>query len=187
MPKYRTFLARIFPYSIQMRENTDQKKIRIWALFAQRKDLFDHIIGLLISDIGEVINYKYDKDFISNNKVKLYLMENFNDDIQFYPSEGCVESMFLFSSTLSIEAVLKKLRSMNVLKEAAETICQALTNIDINLYDKFGDPHELKYLWEKLRFWIVLFLFALPYLKFLSCKVLSTKTFQVFMTRMIII
>ena len=145
-------MARVFPYSIQMRENTDQKRIRIWALFAQRKDLFDHIIGLLISDIGEVINYKYDKDFISNNKVKLYLMENFNDDIQFYPSEGCVESMFLFSSTLSIEAVLKKLRSMNVMKEVAETICQALTNIDINLNDKLGDAHELKYLWEKTAF-----------------------------------
>ena len=29
------FLVRIFPYSVQMRENTDQKKLRIWPLFAQ--------------------------------------------------------------------------------------------------------------------------------------------------------
>ena len=37
------FLARIFlhsqisisPYSVRMRENTDQKKLRIWTLFTQ--------------------------------------------------------------------------------------------------------------------------------------------------------
>ena len=29
------FLARIFPYSVQIWENTDQKKLRIWALFTQ--------------------------------------------------------------------------------------------------------------------------------------------------------
>ena len=28
-------IFRISPYSIQMRENTDQKKLRIWTLFAQ--------------------------------------------------------------------------------------------------------------------------------------------------------
>ena len=29
------FLVRIFPYSVQMRENTDQKKLRLWTLFTQ--------------------------------------------------------------------------------------------------------------------------------------------------------
>ena len=29
------FLVRIFPYSLRMRENTDQKKLRIWTLFTQ--------------------------------------------------------------------------------------------------------------------------------------------------------
>ena len=34
----RSFLlVRIFPYSVQMRENTDQEKLRIWTLFTQWK------------------------------------------------------------------------------------------------------------------------------------------------------
>ena len=42
-PNTEFFLARIFlhsqisisPYAVRMRENTDQKKLRIWALFTQ--------------------------------------------------------------------------------------------------------------------------------------------------------
>ena len=34
----RSFLlVRIFPYSVQMRDNTDQEKLRIWTLFTQWK------------------------------------------------------------------------------------------------------------------------------------------------------
>ena len=34
----RSFLlVRIFPYSVQMRENTDQEKLRMWTLFTQWK------------------------------------------------------------------------------------------------------------------------------------------------------
>ena len=29
------FLVRNFPYSVQMRENTDQKKLRMWTIFTQ--------------------------------------------------------------------------------------------------------------------------------------------------------
>ena len=29
------FLVRIFPYSVRIRENTDQKKLRFWTLFTQ--------------------------------------------------------------------------------------------------------------------------------------------------------
>ena len=29
------FLVRIFPYSVQIRKNTDQKKLHIWTIFAQ--------------------------------------------------------------------------------------------------------------------------------------------------------
>ena len=33
--KYGVFLFRIFPYSVRMQENTDQKKLRIWTIFTQ--------------------------------------------------------------------------------------------------------------------------------------------------------
>ena len=32
-PNTELFLVRIFPYSVQIPENTDQKKFRIWRLF----------------------------------------------------------------------------------------------------------------------------------------------------------
>ena len=35
MSKYGVFLVCISPYSVQIRENTDQKKLRIWTLFTQ--------------------------------------------------------------------------------------------------------------------------------------------------------
>ena len=34
-PNKEFFLVRIFPYSVRLRENTDQKKPRIWTLFTQ--------------------------------------------------------------------------------------------------------------------------------------------------------
>ena len=34
-PDTEFFLVRIFPYSVRMRENTDQRKLRIWTLFMQ--------------------------------------------------------------------------------------------------------------------------------------------------------
>ena len=34
-PNTEFFLVRIFPYSVQIREDTDQKKLLIWALLMQ--------------------------------------------------------------------------------------------------------------------------------------------------------
>ena len=34
-PNTEFFLVRILPYPVQMRESTDQKKLRIWTLFTQ--------------------------------------------------------------------------------------------------------------------------------------------------------
>ena len=34
-PNTEFFLVRIFPYSVRKRENTNQKKLRIWTLFTQ--------------------------------------------------------------------------------------------------------------------------------------------------------
>ena len=37
-------ILRISPYSVQMRQNTDQKKLRIWTLFTQCFLMCDHLI-----------------------------------------------------------------------------------------------------------------------------------------------
>ena len=34
-PNREFFLVRIFPYSVQIPENADQEKLRIWTLFMQ--------------------------------------------------------------------------------------------------------------------------------------------------------
>ena len=39
-PNTQFFLVRIFLYSVRIQENTDQKKLRIWALFTQCKSYF---------------------------------------------------------------------------------------------------------------------------------------------------
>ena len=44
------FLARIFLYSVQIRENTDQKKLRIWTLFRQCVSTGTHWIALYVND-----------------------------------------------------------------------------------------------------------------------------------------
>ena len=40
-PNTEIFLVRIFPYSVRMWENTDQKKLRIWTLFTQHRSIID--------------------------------------------------------------------------------------------------------------------------------------------------
>ena len=40
-PNKEFFLVRIFPYSVRMWENTDQKKLRIWTLFTQHRSIID--------------------------------------------------------------------------------------------------------------------------------------------------
>ena len=130
--------------------NISLKRQRFCDEVGAIRDLLDRGIGLPLSDIRDAINDKYDEDFISNKGVKLYLTEHFQDDVQFCPSERRNESMFVFSSALSVEDVVKKLRSVNVIKEAAVTIREALRNVDFNLNDKFGDAHELKSSWERI-------------------------------------
>ena len=44
--KYGDFLCNC-PYSVQIQENTDQKKLHIWTLFTQGRITEDHIVGLI--------------------------------------------------------------------------------------------------------------------------------------------
>ena len=54
---------RIFPYSAQMRENTEKKLLRIWTLFTQGTGQRDQTIKCL--------NFDYKK--ISSDKVVLFV------------------------------------------------------------------------------------------------------------------
>ena len=40
-------------------------------------------IGIPLSDVRDLINEKHGEEIISNKEVKLFMMEHFQDDIQF--------------------------------------------------------------------------------------------------------
>ena len=47
---------RIFPYSVGMRENTDQKKLRIWTLFMQSCYSLTHFFQCYLIILLEILN-----------------------------------------------------------------------------------------------------------------------------------
>ena len=66
------FLVRIFTYSVRIRENTDQKKPRIWTLFTQCMSYMGpKIWGLLPKEMKQVTNLKEFKV-----KIKIWKLEN---------------------------------------------------------------------------------------------------------------
>ena len=57
--------------------------------------------------------------FVTNSKVKTYLTKTFGSEIQVAPSERKYESHMVFSSSTSIDDVIKRLRSIDSTKLAA--------------------------------------------------------------------
>ena len=73
-----------------------------------------------------MINDKHGVETISNKKVKLFILEHFQDKIQFCEFEQANKSLLAFSSDLEMRDVIKKLRSLNTVKIAAQTIRKCL-------------------------------------------------------------
>ena len=90
------------------------------------KNLLQRRIGIPLSDIRDMINDKHRVDKIYNKKVKLSMLEHFQDKIQFCKSEQANKSLLAFSSDLEMRDVIKKLRSLNTVKIAAQTISACL-------------------------------------------------------------
>ena len=90
------------------------------------KNLLQPRIGIPLSDVRDMINDKHSVDKISNKKVKLSMLEHFQDKIQFCESEQANKSLLAFSSDLEMRDVIKKLRSLNTVKIAAQTISACL-------------------------------------------------------------
>ena len=44
-------------------------------------------IGIPLSDVSDLINEKHGEEIISNKEIKLFMMEHFQDDIQFCQPE----------------------------------------------------------------------------------------------------
>ena len=73
------------------------------------KNLFQRGIGKPLADIRDMINDKRGVDTISNKEVKLFMLEHFEDKIQFCESEKANKSLRAFSSDLEMRDAIKKL------------------------------------------------------------------------------
>ena len=110
--------------------------------------VIDRGSAISLSQIRGMVNEKDDIN-IHNVEVKDFLENAFENIIQFCSSARLNESLFLFSSTISIQDVVKKLRSVNATRDGAKTIRKSLLNLDFRLNDKFCDAEELKTSWRK--------------------------------------
>ena len=82
--------------------------------------------------------------FTSNLEVKTYLTDTFGFEIQFAPSERKNELSMVFLSSISIDDVIKRLRSIDSKKLAAKKIRDVFLAMDFNFQDKFCDAEILE-------------------------------------------
>ena len=87
--------------------------------------------------------------FTTNLEVKTYLTDIFGSEIQFAPSERKNELSMVFSSSISIDDVIKRLRSIDSTKLAAKNIRDVFLAMDFNLQDKYCFTKDLRNLWEQ--------------------------------------
>jgi hypothetical protein len=120
-------------------------------VFKRHIDFVNNIIdqgsGISLSEIRDMVNDK-DGINITNSEVKTFLISLMNNHIQFCPSTRLNESLYVFSSDVSIEDVVKILRSLDATKEVASKIRKCLLKMDFGLNDSFCDAEELKHSWK---------------------------------------
>ena len=100
--------------------------------------------GIAISDIRDMINNDNPEIDMKNNELKAFLEEEFQTNIQFCLSDSKNKSQFVYSSSVSVNDAINKLRSLDCVKNAAEHIRKVLLNVDFGLEDGFCDAQELK-------------------------------------------
>ena len=66
---------------------------------------------------------------IINSEVKNLLTEHFAEKIRFCPSERAKKSLFVFSSSICITDVVKRLRSLDTTKNIAEKLRKSFLEI----------------------------------------------------------
>ena len=109
------------------------------------QQFLDRGFGLLLSEMRDSINDKHE-NIISNKDVKLFICEYFEDQVQFVNLECKNEKMMVFSAKLTIEDVIVKLRSINIVKDTAEMIRKSLKEVDFGLDNSFCDAQDLSVL-----------------------------------------
>ena len=78
----------------------------------------------------------------------MFLQGHYVDDIQFSPSTVKNQSLLVFSSKLTIQDVVEKVRSINVIRDAASTLRSVFMRQTFDLDNKYCDAEELRTSWD---------------------------------------
>ena len=100
--------------------------------------------GIAISDVRDMINNDNPETDMKKNELKAFLEEEFQTNIQFCLSDSKNKSQFVYSSSVSVNDAINKVRSLDCVKNAAEHIRKVLLNVEFRLEDRFCDAQELK-------------------------------------------
>ena len=104
--------------------------------------IFDAGTTIFQSEIRDMINDECNINMI-NSEVKNFLTEHFAEKIQFCPSERANKSLFVFSSSICINDVVKRLHFLYTTKNVAEKPRKRFLETDYDLNDKFCDGEDL--------------------------------------------
>ena len=86
---------------------------------------------------------------ISNKYIKMYLIDEFGDTIQFLESHRKNESQFVFSANINVNDVVNILHSQDTITDAATKVRKSFFNLDFGLDNKLCDSEELQQSWYK--------------------------------------
>ena len=127
---------------------SSRKKQCMSAVLPEIKEILEKRMGTSLSDIRDTVNEDLDKNFLNNNKIKMFLTEMIGDDIQFCKLYAKNQSLLIFSAKLSMQDIVQRLQSINMYKEVASNLGDILLPTSFDIDDKFGDANELEHSWE---------------------------------------
>ena len=104
--------------------------------------IFNAGTTIFLSEIRDMINDESNINII-NSEVKNFLTEHFAEKVQFCPSERANKSLFVFSSSICINDVVKCLPFLYTTKNVAEKPRKRFLETDYDLNDKFCDGEDL--------------------------------------------
>ena len=139
-------------YESLSKEEIDNTELNVkQAVWSEAQELLEKGFktgnGYELSVIREFMNEKLKQNgiILSNRDIKLFLLNQFGDDIDFAYSDNQRKSMMVFSvRNVNSQDLAEKICSIDPLKVFASRIREELSAFDFQLNDRFGDAEDLR-------------------------------------------
>ena len=110
--------------------------------------------------------------------MKSFLIEHYGNDIQFSANNKKNESDMVFSAHITASEIARKVKHLDVVEKAGESLRQAMKEVDCGLDDRFCDADELQRSWETIVMpdvWLTLYasVYHIPKSKLLKIKMVQ--------------